>query len=131
MKLLGRSISFRVLEEKIHKLCNPKGEISLVDLGMGYFLVKFSASEDLNFALEEGPWVIFGHYLTMRFWTPDFNPSAATIDATNVWVRFPGLPIEYYHTRILMALGNAVGKAVRSDVKTKNAERGKFARVSV
>ncbi|OMP01255.1 reverse transcriptase [Corchorus capsularis] len=131
VKLLGRSVSFRVLNEKIHKMWNPKGEMSLVDLGMGYFLVRFASTDDLAFAMEEGPWTIFGHYLTVRPWVPDFNPSTATIDSTMVWVRFPGLPMEYYHPRLLMALGNTVGKAVSAYINTRHASRGRFARVCV
>lgn len=54
VKLLGRSISYRVLYDKLHKIWNLKGEISLVDLGMGYFLLRFVSNENYLFAREEG-----------------------------------------------------------------------------
>lgn len=59
VKLLGRSIGFQTLDEKIKRLW---GEYELIDLGTGYFLVKFTDVYDLQFALEEGPWILFGHY---------------------------------------------------------------------
>ncbi|OMP01056.1 hypothetical protein CCACVL1_03183 [Corchorus capsularis] len=131
VKLLGRSISYKVLYDRLQKLWQLKGEITLVDLDMGYFLVRFVSNDDYEFARDEGPWTIFGHYLTVRSWVPDFHPSDAVINFTTVWVQFPALPIEYYNPRILMALGNSVGKAVRADFNTKYASRGRYVRVAV
>ncbi|CAN1805121.1 hypothetical protein LINPERHAP1_LOCUS24142 [Linum perenne] len=48
-----------------------------------------------------------------------------------VWVRFPHLPILFYHPQILTALGNLIGKTIRIDSPTQNADRGKFARMAV
>ncbi|CAN1798799.1 hypothetical protein LINPERHAP1_LOCUS21870 [Linum perenne] len=48
-----------------------------------------------------------------------------------VWVRLPHLPIVFYHPQILTALGNLIGKIVRIDFPTQNANRGKFARLDV
>ncbi|CAN1135875.1 hypothetical protein LINPERHAP1_LOCUS12572 [Linum perenne] len=47
-----------------------------------------------------------------------------------VWVRFPHLPIFFYHPQILIALGNLIGKTVRIDFTTQTAEWGKFARLA-
>ncbi|KAE8695713.1 hypothetical protein F3Y22_tig00110694pilonHSYRG00405 [Hibiscus syriacus] len=75
----------------------PKAEYELIDVGEGYFLIKFSSLNDLKFALEEGPWIIYGHYLTVRKWFANFHMSSTTIESTAVWVRFPGLPILAKH----------------------------------
>lgn len=48
-----------------------------------------------------------------------------------VWIRFPGLPIEYYDEKLLMAMGNTIGKALKVDSNTSYAARGKFARVCI
>ncbi|OMO49887.1 Endonuclease/exonuclease/phosphatase [Corchorus capsularis] len=131
VKLLGRTISYTVLADRLEKLWKPKGDWELIDLGSGFYLAKFYAQEDLKFVVDEGPWSFFGHYLTMRLWQPNFNPATATIESTAVWVRFPVLPMECYHSRILMALGNKVGKAIKADYNTRMASRGRFARVCV
>lgn len=57
--------------------------------------------EDLQYAIEEGPWIIYVHYLTVRRWFPEFKPSETTIDSTAVWVRFPGLSIQYYNVTMI------------------------------
>nr|KJB23400.1 hypothetical protein B456_004G096300 [Gossypium raimondii] len=43
-----------------------------MDLENDYYLVRFSEEDDYNKVLTNGPWVIFGQYLTIRPWTPDF-----------------------------------------------------------
>jgi hypothetical protein len=40
-----------------------KGVITIIDLGKEYFLVYFSNEEDYAKALEDGPWLIYDHYL--------------------------------------------------------------------
>ncbi|CAN1145774.1 hypothetical protein LINPERHAP2_LOCUS14877 [Linum perenne] len=47
------------------------------------------------------------------------------------WVRFPHLPIHFYHGQVLTSLGNLIGKTVRIDFNTQRAERVKFARIAV
>lgn len=89
VKLLGRNIVYKTLHAKVVGLWNPKGDFELIELGEGFFIAKFYLDEDLRYVLEEGPWVIFGHYLTVRRWRPDFRPSEAVIDSTAAWIRFP------------------------------------------
>ncbi|XVF20850.1 hypothetical protein REPUB_Repub12eG0038500 [Reevesia pubescens] len=129
IKLLGRSIGFKLLDEKIRKLWNPKADYELIDLGDGFFLVRFTSLDDMHFAMDKGPWIIFGHYLTIRRYEPKFRPSTVTIDPTAVWVHFPGLPIEYYDEIILLSMGNTIGRAIKMDPNTRYASRGKFALV--
>jgi len=50
---------------------------------------------------------------------------------SSVWVRIPGLGMEYYDESVLLALGVAVGQPVKADVRTVDASRGKFARICV
>ncbi|OMO81305.1 reverse transcriptase [Corchorus capsularis] len=131
VKLLGRNIGFKTLENKVMGLWKPMGDLELIELGEGYFIAKFYLEDDMKFALEEGPWVIFGHYLTVSRWRPDFRPSEAAIHTTAAWIRFPELPVEFYDERFLLALGNTVGKEIKVDRNTHFASRGKFARVCV
>ena len=48
-----------------------------------------------------------------------------------VWIRLPGLAIEYYDRQILGKIGNLVGKTLKVDVNTAVQSRGKFARLCV
>ena len=70
----------------------------LINIGNGFFMVKFSNREDCSNALTGGPWMIFDHYLTVRPWEPLFHPWRATIDKVAVWVR------RIYETSVAMQM---------------------------
>jgi hypothetical protein len=131
VKLMGRRIGYKALETRLQQIWVRKGVISIIDLGGDYFLVYFTNEEDYTKALEDGPWLIYDHYLIAREWTPNFHPNNATIEKAAVWVRISGLPIEYYDAKILNYIGNRIGKTVKVDRNTLFQERGKYARVCV
>lgn len=46
-----------------------------MDVGNGYFMAKFDISIDWEKVISEGPWIVNDHYLVVKTWTPQFNPS--------------------------------------------------------
>lgn len=118
VKLLGRKIGYKALENRLQQMWVRDGIITVVDLGNDYFLVDFSSTSDKKAALEKGPWLIYDHYLIVREWAPNFNPEKAAIEKVVVWVRFSGLPIEYYDPKVLKFIGNRIGRTVRVDNTT-------------
>jgi hypothetical protein len=131
VQLLGRKIGYKALENRLKQLWVRKGAIQIVDLSHDFYLVTFTSLEDQCRALTEGPWMIYDHYLVVRAWSSNFDPSTATVSKTAVWVRFSGLPIEYYDPRILHFIGNRIGTTVKVDKNTLLQERGKYARLCV
>jgi hypothetical protein len=131
VKLLGRRIGYRALENRLHQLWVRRGVIQIVDLSHDFYLVTFTNPEDQHRALTEGPWMIYDHYLVVRPWSANFDTATATVNKTAVWVRFSGLPIEYYDPRILHFIGNRIGQTVKVDKNTLLQERGKYARLCV
>ncbi|KDO40369.1 hypothetical protein CISIN_1g048241mg, partial [Citrus sinensis] len=119
VKLLGRSIGYRSLW------------FTVIDLENYYYLVSFGAEEDGEFVLTQGPWTIFGHYLTVQKWSPTFDCLSDKIETIVAWIRLPGMPLHYYHKRVLRILGEVVGRVIRIAYNTLAAKRGKFARVAV
>lgn len=105
--------------------------MEIVDVGHGFYMVKFDELGDREKVIGGCPWIIFDHYLAVRPWKPDFIASEIKIDSTMAWIRFPSLGMEYYDKNVLMALASAVGKPIRVDIRTIEASRGKFARVCV
>lgn len=131
VKLLGRKIGFKELENRLKQLWVRHGIITIIDLSNDYFLVDFSSSDDLNFALTKGPWLIFYHYLIVRKWSPNFLPESDSIKNVVVWVRFSGLPIEYYDSKFLKFVGNRIGRTLKVDKNTLSQAQGKYARLWV
>ncbi|XP_016204054.1 uncharacterized protein LOC107644655 [Arachis ipaensis] len=130
-KLMGRRISLPVLTRRLEAMWGKQGSIEVIDIGNEFFIVKFFSQEDLDYALTGGPWKIFDHYLTLRFWKPDFNPTEATIDTVAAWIRLPGLAIEYYEDKMLKKIGNVIGRTLKVDTNTTDKCRGRFARLCV
>lgn len=131
LKVLGKSVSLRVLEQRTKDLWKFEWGSEIIDLEKGYFLVRFYSRKDYMHVLENGPWVIMGHYLTVFKWRPNFRPSMEKVTSTLAWVRFPEVPIEFFEKETLMAMGKAIGKAVKIDSTTMGVARGRYARVCV
>nr|XP_025617103.1 uncharacterized protein LOC112709433 [Arachis hypogaea] len=131
IKLLGRKISLMALTRRLDAMWSKMGSIDVIDIGNDFFIVKFYSQEDLDFALTEGPWKIFDHYLSIRQWKSDFNPIEATIDQIVAWVRLPRLAIEYYDGNMLKKIGDVIGRTLKVDTNTAEKSREKFARLCV
>ncbi|KAJ4825441.1 hypothetical protein Tsubulata_010598 [Turnera subulata] len=64
-------------------------------------------------------------------WSPEFRAAKEAIEKATVWVRFMDIPLDWYHSKVLMGLGDMVGRAIKIDERTTSTDRGKFAKVAV
>ncbi|XP_015958565.1 uncharacterized protein LOC107482544 [Arachis duranensis] len=119
--------NYMALVHKMKGIWRLKGSYEVLDVGFGYFLVKFDHNEDREKVLLGGPWLILGHYIAVKPWSSDFRPCEDSFRDTMVWVRIAGLSIWYYHERAMMRIASAIGKPIKIDLATKSVERGKFA----
>ncbi|MFQ6657971.1 hypothetical protein Gotur_027438 [Gossypium turneri] len=101
LKLLGRSISYVSLHNRISSLWRPSKPFSLMDIENVYFLVKFQSTDDYDRVLSQGPWIIYDQYLTVQTWTKDFNPMQPYPSMVMAWIRLSGLPGYMYKRAIL------------------------------
>ncbi|MBA0693905.1 hypothetical protein Goari_004247 [Gossypium aridum] len=81
--------------------------------------------------LSQGPWVIFGQYLTVQPWTTDFNPGLPYPNMVLTWIRFPGLPSHLYKKQILWEIKGMIGKVTKLEFNTDSQARGRYARVAL
>ncbi|KAK5841946.1 hypothetical protein PVK06_004272 [Gossypium arboreum] len=91
IKLLGRNIGYNALQNKVTALWKPSQPFNLMNVENGYFLAKFKNPDDYERVLCQGPWVVFGQYLTVQPWTIDFKPLQPYLRTVMAWIRFPGL----------------------------------------
>ncbi|XVF19766.1 hypothetical protein REPUB_Repub11eG0139100 [Reevesia pubescens] len=98
-------------------------DFELINLGYGFYVVKFENMEDRIKVMTGGPWKIMDHYLTVQRWQPYFRPSCGKIGSTAVWIHSPELPLEYFHGEVLMNIGKLVGKPLKLDSNTAWATR--------
>ncbi|CAN1189901.1 hypothetical protein LINPERHAP2_LOCUS40170 [Linum perenne] len=131
VRLSGKTIRYTYLCHRLHALWKPAGSMHVVDLDKSCFLVKFSTEQDYFKALTGGPWILLDHYLVVHQWDPSFRVSSVLPKKMVAWVRFPHLPIHFYHGQVLTSLGNLIGRTVKIDFNTQTAGRGKFARIAI
>lgn len=102
IKLLGRTIGYTALYNKVCAIWKPKQGFQLIDVENGYFLAKFQNKEDFERALCDGPWIVYGQYLTVQPWTVDFDTRHAYPSLVMAWVHFLSLLGHMYRKRNLM-----------------------------
>ncbi|KAK5772658.1 hypothetical protein PVK06_048951 [Gossypium arboreum] len=60
-----------------------------------------------------------------------FDPSQTFPSVVMAWIRFLTLPSYLYNHKIIIEIGNLVGKMVKLDINTDSRTRGRFARLAV
>ncbi|EEF46434.1 conserved hypothetical protein [Ricinus communis] len=128
---MAKGNAIELLEKLKERLAKPWENTMVVDLENDFYLVKLSRHEDVVSALLGGPWVVFGHYLTVQSWAPSFRASSAVLSKVIAWIHFPDMPMHYYHNKILRTNGNIVGRTVKIDFNIEEVNHDRFARVAV
>ncbi|XP_028061200.1 uncharacterized protein LOC114264702 [Camellia sinensis] len=98
------------LLKKIRKVWNLQVGFETLDIGNGFFIVKFEMMEDYTKVFTGGPWVVMDRYVIVRKWQPDFKFDETEKDTMAIWV---------------------LGTPLKVDISTAMAARGKYARVCV
>ncbi|KAH1067160.1 hypothetical protein J1N35_032147 [Gossypium stocksii] len=130
LKLLRRNIGYEALNNQISSLLSPTKPFHLMYIENGYYLAKFQSIDDYNKVLSQGPWLIYGQYLTVQPWTKDFSPSQPYPSSLLAWIRLPGLPGYLYNKKIIEEIGGTIGKVVRLDFNTNSRIKGRFVRMA-
>ena len=131
VKVYGRSVGFHYLTFKINALWKPTAKMDCVTLGKGFFLVRFSNSDDYDKVFQGGSWFIEEYFLPIKPWEPYFIACEAKLTSVTVWIRFPKLPIEFHDASILREIGSVIGSVLRIDSYTASETRGGYARLCV
>ncbi|PPD83877.1 hypothetical protein GOBAR_DD19190 [Gossypium barbadense] len=114
IEAFGRTFGYQYLLFKLNQLWNLSGELQLIDLDSGFFVVQFSCFDDFEKVLKGGPWAL-----------------EASFNLVAVWVRLPELLLEYYDPTILAKIEQSLGTLLRVDNATSSESRGKYARFCV
>ncbi|XP_042487533.1 uncharacterized protein LOC122067766 [Macadamia integrifolia] len=133
--LIGRAnfkfISMDDIRKEARETWNLKGGVKMAPMGKGYILFKFEKEGDMAALWRRSLTRVTGHVLRFQRWKPDFDVHAKNINTKLVWIRFPDLPLEYWHEKILLTMAKAAGRPVALDRCTRAASMGSFARVQV
>ncbi|XP_019226389.1 PREDICTED: uncharacterized protein LOC109207843 [Nicotiana attenuata] len=131
IKLFGKRIVHHYLKAKIQDLWKPTEQFPLIDLGCDYYIVKFTQEENMRKVLQNGPWFINGHFLSIKRWEPNFVAAHAKQTVSVVWIHLPQLPTEFYDESLLKKIGNSIGSLLKIDACTSATLRGRYARLCI
>ena len=129
--MFRKTVGYHFLISRLVSLWKPVGKMECIDLGNDFFLIRFSIIKDRARVLKGGLWFVEGHYLSIRCWELNFMAETANLSAVAVWIRLPGLPIEYYEPSVLRDIGLAIRPMLKIDTQTATEARGQFARFCV
>ncbi|XP_062100395.1 uncharacterized protein LOC133806291 [Humulus lupulus] len=102
----------------------------IVRLNAGHTLVKFRDEATRDLVLENGVLHFDRKPVIVRPWTIELD-HLRLVKSVPVWVRLPGLGLQYWGTKCLSALVSTLGKPILVDKVTKDRSMMQFARVLV
>ncbi|XP_022988533.1 uncharacterized protein LOC111485743 isoform X2 [Cucurbita maxima] len=130
--VVGMKIHPRQLAVRLRRNLHLAGDLDVFELGLGFFVLKFSNALDYYEALEERPWSISHLCIYVFPWIPNFKPSEASIPFVDVWIRLPELSIEYYDKEVLEKIAKTIGgRLVKIDPVTETREKCMYARICI
>ena len=74
VKVFRKVVGFHFLHSGLTSIWMPLGKMDYINLGYGFFLIKFSLKEDHTRVLKGGSRFVGGHYLSIRGLEPNFRP---------------------------------------------------------
>ncbi|XP_026459736.1 uncharacterized protein LOC113360442 [Papaver somniferum] len=107
------------------------GRVQFVSLNRGFFIVKLKSQDDKNKIFEAESWMVDQQKLSLMEWYPSFDADRRRTSHATVWVKFPGLPMEFLIGKTLLGMAKSVGTPIVVDKRTLAHEYGYFASVLI
>lgn len=85
----------------------------LKDIGEGFFKFEFFSEDDCEYVLENGPWFMGVAGLSLKRWSPDFDPRNPGRFKTPIWVRLLNLPLKFSDEASISKICSEVGKVLK------------------
>lgn len=85
----------------------------------------------INVFLKSRSWEVEEQFVRLRNWEPNFHPENQRVSTSFVWVRFPGLCLEFQKEKILLAIGKGIGRPIKVDEATLRCDYGYCASIII
>lgn len=121
----------KALQTWIRYHSKPKGSIDIHLGSKGFLTIVFTNIKDKDKVFEGGPYFYAATGLYMRPWMMNFIPKTEAFTLVPVWVRLYSLPLDYWQTKSLAAIGNKLGRFFKGVEATRRGKYTSFARICV
>ncbi|XP_026459187.1 uncharacterized protein LOC113359827 [Papaver somniferum] len=111
-----------------------RAKVKFIPMNRGFFIIKLLTQEDKEKVYREGnkdPWIVNEQPSRLIEWYLGFDADKQCTSQSTVWVKFPGLPVEMWVEKTLLALGKSLGTPIVVDKRTLNHEYGHYASVLI
>lgn len=126
-----RPRSIELLRARLKDVWGISSEIRVVPLGKGFYNIQFLNLEEKTRVFSRSVWNLNPGSISLRRWTPDFNPYKLNSSIAEVWVRIYELSLEYWSPKLILGIASAVGNPVKIDERSTDGSLGHFTRVLV
>ncbi|XP_020685527.1 uncharacterized protein LOC110101805 [Dendrobium catenatum] len=128
---IGRRPYYEALLGAIKKTWSLKGSMQLLSLSDGFFLLRFSTSEDYEMAWSKGVWFFLGRPFLLQKWSPKFRPKRENFTSIPIWVKILDLPLVCWNSEGISRIASKIGIPLAVDALTAQKTRLTFARVCI
>lgn len=115
-----------MLDNKLQLEWARVGSVRLVDMPNDHNIVQFTAMEDYQHALFQGPWIIADNYFVVQRRRPFFSLDTKVIQKIAMWTHIHRLPIELYKDKFSWMVGTHLGTMLKIDKLTSIHSCGRF-----
>ncbi|KAL0918413.1 hypothetical protein M5K25_010420 [Dendrobium thyrsiflorum] len=129
--LLGQRPYYERLLTTMKKLWILNGSLSFLSLADGFFLLKFTSSEDMEMVWMGGTWFLLGKPFILQRWSPKFKPVWDESTSIPLWVKIIDLPLALWTPTGISRIASYIGIPLTVDSLTAKRTHLTFARVCV
>ncbi|XP_026443170.1 uncharacterized protein LOC113343063 [Papaver somniferum] len=108
-----------------------QGRVQFIPMNRGFYIIKLQSMEDRDRILNVEAWMFEQQKLNLMEWFHGFDAEKHNTSHATVWVKFPGLPVEYWIEKNLLAFGKSLGTPVVVYKGTLDHEYGYYASVLI
>jgi hypothetical protein len=110
---------------------NPKGSFEIYTRNNGFFIIRFTKTEDCEKSLNGGPYFINGKLIILKKWSKKFNFDRDLLTSMPIWIRLPELSLRLWDKDAFSAIASLVGMPLKLDEPTAKETRLSYARILV
>ncbi|XP_059070730.1 uncharacterized protein LOC131860351 [Cryptomeria japonica] len=130
-KFMGPRPNIEVVRAYVKWKWALKGNVEVSALPKGLLTFAFSCDEDKIRILCGSPWLVEKIALVLQKWHLNLNMSDSLLVQVPVWVKLPGLPLEYWVESIFLDIASSFGDLLSIDPITASRRRLTHARFCV
>ncbi|KAJ1408205.1 Zinc finger, CCHC-type [Sesbania bispinosa] len=110
--LAEKNLNRGAVKEILSKAWNVDEELTITDLGPNVFLFAFSEKKQVVKVVQEGPWFVMGHLLSLQNWIPEASVFEVNYDFVSFWIQLHNLPLEMISAKNAVKLAGTIGEVL-------------------